>query len=107
MGITTIKDWHLDQDEPEVSDAAERDDYFGTAVAIADFNGDGYEDLAVGVPNEDIGNVANGGAVHVFYGGPSGILAVSPDDVLWHQDSPSVRDIFERGDQLGTSGAAG
>ncbi|HYU57407.1 MAG TPA: integrin alpha, partial [Actinomycetota bacterium] len=38
----------------------------------ADFNGDGYGDLAVGVPGENIGSVANAGAVNVIYGSPTG-----------------------------------
>lgn len=37
---------------------------FGRALAIADFNGDGYGDLAVGAPE----STSNGGEVHVFYG---------------------------------------
>ncbi|HKU48531.1 MAG TPA: FG-GAP repeat protein [Nitrososphaera sp.] len=32
----------------------------------SDFNGDGYEDLAVGAPLEDIGSKTDAGAVHVF-----------------------------------------
>ena len=35
--------------------AAETADGLGHAVARGDFNGDGYQDLAVGLPREDIG----------------------------------------------------
>lgn len=41
---------------------------FGEALAAGDFDGDGYDDLAVGDPT-----LATGGAVHIFRGGPSGI----------------------------------
>jgi hypothetical protein len=38
-----------------------------TAVAVSsDFNGDGYADLAVGTPYEDVGTVADAGAVNVL-----------------------------------------
>ena len=43
----------------------------GLAHAVevqADFNGDGFADLAIGVPGEDIGSVASAGAVNVIYG---------------------------------------
>ena len=34
-----------------------------------DFNGDWYADLAIGVPDENIGSVADAGAVNILYGG--------------------------------------
>ena len=37
-------------------------------VRYSDFNGDGYEDLVIGSPGEDIGSSANTGAVNVVYG---------------------------------------
>lgn len=45
---------------------------FVAAVARgADFNGDGYEDLAIGCPGEDVNGFDSAGAVHVLFGGPS------------------------------------
>ena len=38
-----------------------------------DFNNDGYDDLAIGVPHENIGGKDNAGAVNVLYGSPDGI----------------------------------
>ncbi|MBZ0116263.1 MAG: integrin alpha [Sandaracinaceae bacterium] len=48
---------------------------FGTSVAaIGDVNGDGYADVAIGAPNMlDDAETNNGGAVFVFYGGPSAL----------------------------------
>ena len=42
---------------------------FGAALAAGDFNGDGYDDLAVGIPNEE--NVELG-AVQIYYGWSTG-----------------------------------
>ena len=37
-------------------------------LAAGDFNNDGRDDLAIGSPGEDIGNLADAGAVSVIYG---------------------------------------
>jgi hypothetical protein len=43
------------------------------AAASGDFNGDGFADLAVGAPYEDVGTVADAGAVNVLYGSAAGL----------------------------------
>jgi FG-GAP repeat len=40
---------------------------------IGDFNGDGWPDLAVGAPEDDVQGVEDTGVVNVLYGSPSGI----------------------------------
>lgn len=52
---------------------AEDYDGFGHAVAIGDFNHDGYDDLAIGSPGEDIGRMNNAGIINIVYGGPEGL----------------------------------
>jgi hypothetical protein len=54
--------------------APESLDFFGESLAVGDFDGDGFEDLAIGVPEEDIGDVVNVGAVHVVPGSEDGLL---------------------------------
>jgi hypothetical protein len=49
------------------------------AVLKADFNGDGYEDLAVGIPGENVGNAARAGKVAVLYGRPNKGIGVLID----------------------------
>ncbi len=50
------------------------DDNFGFALAAGDFNGDGFDDLAVGEPGN---HVLDYGKVHIFYGSPAGIQVVA------------------------------
>jgi FG-GAP repeat/CARDB len=73
--------------------------------ARADFNGDGREDLAIGVPNEAIGNNNAAGAVHVLYGSTSGTTATGSQ--LWSQDGTAVKDIPDTNDHFGAALAAG
>src|ERR671912_1857643 len=40
--------------------------------AAGDFNGDGFADLAVGAPGEDVGAAGDAGAVNVLYGSAGG-----------------------------------
>ncbi|MEU9207857.1 FG-GAP and VCBS repeat-containing protein [Streptomyces sp. NPDC048415] len=56
-----------------VSGTPEAYDNFGHAVSAADANGDGYADLAVGVPFEDVNGVEDEGGVHLFRGGSGGL----------------------------------
>ncbi|MCA9100016.1 MAG: FG-GAP repeat protein, partial [Planctomycetales bacterium] len=58
-------------------DATEDGDDFGSTFAVGDFNADGYDDLAIGVPGEDLAGLADAGAVHVLYGGPGGLQTSS------------------------------
>ena len=59
--------WH--QDSPGVPETFERYDIFGSALAMGDVSGEGFDDLIVGVPGEDTGGYAAAGAAHVLFGG--------------------------------------
>ena len=50
-----------------------------------DFNSDGYADLAVGAPLENVGSIADAGSVTVIPGGPTGATGLGA--VTWTQDS--------------------
>ena len=55
-------------------DQEENGDEVGRSLAVGDFDGDGYDDLAIGVPLEDLGALADAGALHVVFGGPTGLV---------------------------------
>ncbi|MCZ7685884.1 MAG: integrin alpha [Sandaracinaceae bacterium] len=67
---------------PASLDRDEDGDRFGESMAIADFNGDGYPDLAVGAPGEDVGGNADAGAVYVYLGTVRGF---EPWRVLYYE----------------------
>jgi hypothetical protein len=80
-------------------------DRFGAALGQGDFNGDGHSDLAIGAPTEDVGSVADAGAVNVLYGSNLGLTSVG--NQLWAQSSPGIKDAAQRGDRFGFALAAG
>lgn len=86
------------QDSAGVPDKAERRDFFGWSVATGDFDGDGYDDLAVGSRKEDL-RAKNTGSVTVLYGSPGGLTGDGSQ--LWSQDSAGVPDEDEPEDQFG------
>jgi FG-GAP repeat protein len=68
-----------------------------------DFNGDGFSDLAVGVPGE--GPLEEEGAVNVLYGSSTGLKAAN--NQFWTEDSPGVPGTGQAGDLFGRSLAVG
>jgi hypothetical protein len=88
-----------------VEDAPERGDGFGTTMTSADLNGDGFGDLAVGTPSEDVSATPDAGIVNVLYGSTAG--PSSERDDSFSQDSPDMNDAAEAGDEFGGTLAAG
>jgi FG-GAP repeat len=83
-----------------VREVAESDDVFGDALTAADFSGDGFAELAVGVPGEDLATQSDAGAVNVLKGGALGLSGLG--DEFWTQDSPGeVEDVAEANDLFG------
>jgi FG-GAP repeat len=80
---------------------AEPGDLFGGAITTGDFNVDGFVDLAVGAPGEDVGGIVDAGAVNLFLTTPDGFLADTPSRTLTQGANA------EPGDRFGATLAAG
>jgi hypothetical protein len=78
----------------------------GPAV-VADFNGDGIDDLAVGVPGENVGGITDAGAVEVFYGSGGIIGLPAVGDQLLRQGAAGMAGVAEAGDRFGAALATG
>ena len=84
----------------------EEGDQFGSALTTGDFNNDGFDDLVIGSPYEDLGGsnqLVDAGMVTVLYGSSSGLANPS----VLHQYSPGVGTHSEIGDLFGYSLATG
>ena len=97
------------QDSDGIAGEAEGGDFFGAALATGDFNNDGFEDLAIGAPTEDIEEIGFddllAGAVNVIYGGPPGLTASG--NQIWHQDSDDIAGEADFFDSFGAALATG
>jgi hypothetical protein len=85
----------------QVGNLPEPSDRFGFALAAADFNHDGFADLAVGAPFEDAGPLVDVGAVSVLYGSAGGLTRTG-GQLFTQVGSP-----LERSDRFGFALAAG
>jgi hypothetical protein len=100
-GISTSGDIELSQDSAGILGTSEAGDRFGGSLAVADFNADGYDDLAVGSPGE----ADNGGVVQIILGGAGGLTTTG--DQMWHMDQAELLGTREPGDEFGFALAAG
>jgi len=92
-----------------IGGSSEQGDNFGTSLTVGDFNDDGYVDLAVGAPNEDVYsygyNELDVGIVHIIFGSASGLTSAGAE--IWHQDILGILDHNGIDDNFGASLAAG
>lgn len=98
-GITR-RDQVKHEDSSGIKGYAEKYDYFGSSLAASDLDGDGYSDLVIGIPGENVGSIKNAGSALLIYGGEGGVGAT---DVLWHHNLMDNEKNSEVGDYFGTT----
>jgi hypothetical protein len=76
---------------PEAGDA------FGFSLASGVLQNSAFDDLAVGVPGEDLGGLTDTGVVHPLFGGIAGLVG----GTFVSQDSVGVPGLAESGDAFG------
>jgi hypothetical protein len=86
-GLASDNAYLIDQDASGVGGAAEAYDFFAWSLAVGNFDGDAYDDLAVGIIGED-----DVGAVQIFFGSASGLNGAR-DIFLYDDDLGGTREL--------------
>ncbi|MFF7240287.1 FG-GAP-like repeat-containing protein [Streptomyces collinus] len=89
----------LTQATSGVAGTPENRDEFGASISAGDVNGDGYADLAVGVPGEKIDGQDYAGGVHVFKGRADGLSGAGSQ--WFARNTPGVPGPLMADDQFG------
>jgi hypothetical protein len=88
---------------------SEAGDSFGGALCAGDFDGDGFDDLAISAQFEKFGSgvgaIPNAGMMSVVYGSELGLDLERRE--FWHQDTPGLEGSVEANDTFGGACAAG
>ncbi|MFI2379459.1 hypothetical protein ACH5AO_31060 [Streptomyces sp. NPDC018964] len=89
----------VNQNTAGVSGSMESGDRFGARISVGDVNRDGYPDLAVAAPGEDIDGRADAGAVHILRGSASGLTGSKSQ--FFDRASSGVPGNLETGESFG------
>jgi hypothetical protein len=88
-GLASDFAYSIDQDTSGIDGASEEQDQFGYSLAVGDFDGDAYADLAVGVTGED-----EVGAVQILFGSATGLNGAR-DLFLYDDDLGGTRETYD------------
>jgi hypothetical protein len=104
-GITGPGLQHFNQNDI-AGGQAELDDHFGSALAAGDYDGDGNDDLAIGVAQEDLSIWGGAGEVDVVFGSGDGITKAGSQ--RWSEAQvPELVGAADETDHFGQALAAG
>ncbi len=107
-GVTGNDRLFKDFDPASGESDRELGDSFGEALAAGDWNGDGFDDLAIGIPAEDVGTAVDAGTLMILYGSPTGLdPASAPGASRWRLGANGIGGTPTPGDHLGLSLASG
>ncbi|MFJ6236555.1 FG-GAP and VCBS repeat-containing protein [Streptomyces griseus] len=96
---TAVKPKWITQATAGVPGADEKGDAMGASAAVGDLDGDGYGEVVVGLPGEDVGAAEDAGGVLVFKGRATGITGA--DTKVIGQSTANVPGVDEPGDAFG------
>jgi len=82
-------------------DNSEKDDFFGSSLDVADIDDNGYADIIVGVPGEDVGSKVDAGIIQIAYN-PGDHATTSTSVQTLNQAVPGVAGTIESGSKFGT-----
>lgn len=105
LGLSLDDELMIDENTSGLRGAVEEHDRLGTALGAGDFDGDGYADLAIGVPGEALGKKPATGVVHIVSGGPDGLSGAGAQKLS--QATKGVVNSPDRGDEFGLRLAVG
>lgn len=91
----------ITQDTAGIPGTARKGDSFGWSLAAGDTDRDGYADIAIGVPGEDVGGRTDAGAVTVLRGSSKGLTATGAK--TFTQDTAGVPGAAEARDRFGAA----
>jgi hypothetical protein len=103
--LTATGNQQFFQGNAGIGGVAEVGDEFGFALTGGDFNNDSFDDLAIGVPFEDVGTVVDAGGINVLYGSAANLTTTGNQQ--WLQGSGGVAGVAEESDFFGSALAAG
>lgn len=105
FGFTTEGSEAFHQSTPNVEGVPQTADHFGQSLAVGDFDADGFDDLAIGIPGEKLGNTPDTGMVYVLRGSPTGLTTVRSRAL--RQGTAGIGGGSESGDRFGWALATG
>ncbi|MET9835223.1 FG-GAP and VCBS repeat-containing protein [Streptomyces sp. NPDC006385] len=99
-GVSSTREpvW-INQDTAGVPGAGEHGDGLGSGLSIGDTNGDGYLDVATGLPGEDFDGITDAGTVLVLRGSANGLTATGYKS--FSQNTSGVPGTAEAQDRFG------
>lgn len=95
----TLADTPISENTPGVSSRSKAHDGLGSSLATGDFDGDDFDDLAIGIPAKARKNRPATGAVQVLPGSAEGLTGVG--SIKLSQNTSALAETTEAGDDFG------